>query len=71
MREKIYRKERVSKREDFERLFLHGTRYHTNQYSIIVVQNNLNTVRFGLSVSKKVGNAVVRNYEKRVCKVCY
>ena len=67
-REKISGKERVSKREDFQRLFQHGSRYYSKQYDVIVVQNNLNYVRFAFSMSKKIGNAVIRNYEKRVCR---
>ena len=67
-REKISGKERLSKREDFQRLFQHGSRYYSKQYEVIVVQNDLNYVRFAFSMSKKVGNAVIRNYEKRVCR---
>lgn len=67
-REKIYRKERVSKREDFIRLVQQGSRYYSKQYSVIIVQNNLDYVRLAISIKKNVGNAAVRNYEKRVCR---
>ena len=66
--EKISRKERIHKKEDFERLVQRGTRYYSHQYTLIVVHTNLNLVRFALSIGKKVGNAAVRNYEKRVCR---
>jgi len=67
-REKIYRKERLYKKEDFQRLVQQGRRYYSHQYTVIVVHNNLNFVRFALSIGKKVGNAAVRNYEKRLCR---
>jgi ribonuclease P protein component len=67
-REKIYRKERLHKKEDFQRLVQQGRRYYSHQYTVIVVHNNLNFGRFALSIGKKVGNAAVRNYEKRLCR---
>ena len=65
---KFLRKERLKKKEDFVRLFQEGFRYHSKQYSLIVGRNNLNLVRLAVSIKKSVGNAVVRNYEKRVCR---
>jgi ribonuclease P protein component len=65
---KLLRKERVKKREDFVRLFNEGFRYHSKQYSLIVGRNNLDYVRLGVSIKKSVGNAAVRNYEKRICR---
>lgn len=67
-REKCFRKERVRKREDFFRLNHQGSRYHSKQYSIIVVKNNLDYLRLAISIKRSVGNAVVRNYEKRLCR---
>lgn len=67
-REKYFRKERVRKREDFFRLNHQGSRYHSKQYSIIVVKNNLDYLRLAISIKRSVGNAAVRNYEKRVCR---
>lgn len=67
-REKFFRKERVRKREDFLRLNQQGSRYHSKQYSIIVVKNNLDYVRLAISIKRSVGNAAVRNYEKRICR---
>ena len=40
-----------------------------NQYFIIYMKdNNLNNNRYGISVSKKIGNAVIRNKIKRQLK---
>lgn len=35
---------------------------------IIYYKTNSNDTKIAISASKKVGNAVVRNYEKRVCR---
>ncbi|MGQ9615842.1 MAG: ribonuclease P protein component [Spirochaetota bacterium] len=64
----IERSERVRKREDFIRLFKSGTGYHSPQYTLVVVENGLGLLRFAILVSKKIGSAVVRNYEKRLCR---
>jgi len=66
--ERLNRKERIRKREDFSRLGDSKKRYHSNQYLLIVVKNNLNYSRIAVSIRKKVGNAVIRNYEKRLCR---
>lgn len=66
--ENFLRKERVRRREDFIRLFRNGSRYHAPQYTMVIVRNDVGYTRFAISVSKKVGSAVVRNYEKRLCR---
>ncbi len=66
--EKFQRKERVRNREDFLRLIYEGTRYHSKQYSLITVKNNLEYMRFAVSIKKNVGNSASRNYEKRLCR---
>ncbi len=65
---KFFRKERLKKKEEFVRLFQDGFRYHSKQYSLIVGRNNLDFVRLAVSIKKSVGNAAVRNYEKRICR---
>jgi ribonuclease P protein component len=67
-KENIQRKERIRKREDFERLLKSGKRYYSRQYTVIVAPSHFDHVRIGLSIGKRVGNAVCRNYEKRVCR---
>ena len=42
-----------------------GIYYKDNIYSIYIRENKLDRYRFGISVSKKLGNAVNRNYFKR------
>lgn len=64
----IERSERVRKREDFIRLFKGGSKYHSPQYTLVVAENELGLLRFAVSVSKRIGSAVARNYEKRLCR---
>lgn len=61
-------KERVRKREDLQRLFKSGSRYYSKQYTLILVRNDLDYLRLVVSIKKNIGNAVVRNYEKRLCR---
>ena len=61
-KEESKRKERLGKREDFQRLLSEGKRFHSNQYSLIVLRNDLNYMRSALSIKKSIGNAVSRNY---------
>jgi ribonuclease P protein component len=67
-KEESKRKERLGKREDFQRLLSEGKRFHSDQYSLIVLRNDLNYMRSALSIKKSIGNAVSRNYEKRLCR---
>jgi len=57
--------ERLRRRKDFELAFRHGSRRHTKNFAIILRQNGLQFSRLGVTVGKKVGNAVKRNRVKR------
>jgi ribonuclease P protein component len=70
-RGKFSGKERVRKREDIARLMRQGARQYSKQYSLIIVKNSLDVVRIAVSVKKKVGKAVERNYEKRLVRECF
>ena len=65
------RKERIGKREDLKRLFEKGSRYYSKQYTLILLKNDSNCLRLAVSIKKGVGNATVRNYEKRLCRECF
>jgi len=67
-KEGIERSEKVRKREEFIRLFKNGSRFYSPQYDLIVAENQLGLTRVAVVVSRKIGNAVVRNYEKRLCR---
>src|SRR5688572_8443750 len=62
---------RVRKQEDFDRIYKSR---HFAADDVLVVNgdaNNLSHPRLGLSVSKKVGNAVVRNRWKRLIREAF
>ncbi len=68
MVEKIFpfpKSNRLLKREDFARVYQSENFAADNVLVIRGIRNDLNTTRLGLAVSKKVGNAVVRNRWKR------
>jgi ribonuclease P protein component len=48
-----------------------GTRHHAKQYTVIVARNELDHLRIAESITRKVGTAVERNYEKRVVRECF
>ncbi len=56
---------RLTDSSEFERVYKQGTAYRGRLFSVHAFPNELGTLRLGLSVSKKVGNAVVRNSLRR------
>jgi len=55
----------VKENKDFSRIINNGKRYWNDAYSIYYEKNNYGDYRIGISVSKKIGNAVIRNKIKR------
>lgn len=53
---------------DFDRIIKSYKPYKYKDYVIYIERNNLDIYKFGLSVGKKLGNAVVRNRIKRQLK---
>jgi len=58
-------KERIKKRADFLAIYKNGQNFKTRHFRITVMANKRDFSRLGLSVSKKTGGAVQRNYVKR------
>ena len=56
---------RLTDSSEFEKVYKQGTAYRGKLFSVHAFPNELGTLRLGLSVSKKVGNAVVRNTLRR------
>lgn len=56
---------RIKANEDFVRAVRKGKTIKSNAYVIHYFKNELGRCRIGLSVSKKLGNAVIRNRIKR------
>ncbi len=56
---------RLTDSPDFERVYRQGTAYRGKLFSVHAFPNELGTPRLGLSVSRRVGNAVTRNAVRR------
>ena len=58
--------QRVKKNKDFQRVFKHGKSFANRQFVIYSLRTEgQEEFRLGISVSKKIGNAVTRNRIKR------
>lgn len=55
----------VKESRDFQKIIENGKCYKNKYYVMYQLENNLNIYRFGISISKKTGNAVIRNLYKR------
>ena len=56
---------RVKREKDFKAIFKDGTSFANRKVVVYQLENQQNHFRVGLSVSKKLGNAVTRNQIKR------
>lgn len=66
---KLPRDARLRRRSEFSRIQRHGLRTQTEAFTIIVDANpDGSHPRFGCAVSRKIGNAVVRNRVRRLLK---
>ncbi|ABK61344.1 MULTISPECIES: ribonuclease P protein component [Clostridium] len=65
--------ERIRKNIEFRRVYRRGKSYSNSLLVLYVFKNNNNvdTSRVGISVSKKVGNSVVRSRVKRLISESY
>jgi ribonuclease P protein component len=62
------RRMRLTDSSEFERAYRRGTAYRGKLFSVHAFPNTVGNPRLGLSVSRKVGNAVVRNRIRRRIK---
>ena len=61
----------LKKNEQFQHVYKNG-RSRANKYLVMyVVENNQNINRLGISISKKVGNSVVRHHFCRLVRESY
>jgi ribonuclease P protein component len=58
----------IRKRRDFELVFKEGISFRSQYLVLYARPNELNINRLGLSVSKKIGKAVIRNRIRRLLK---
>ena len=56
---------RLTDSPEFERVYRQGTAYRGRLFSVHAFPNEHGTPRLGVSVSRKVGNAVTRNAVRR------
>ena len=63
--------ESLKKREDFTRVYREGRSRANKKLVLYVLPNSLSKNRLGISVSKKVGNSVVRHRIARLIRESY
>jgi len=63
--------ESLKKNSDFKIVYSHGKSYANKYLVMYVLENNLGKNRIGISVSKKVGNSVVRHRVTRLIRESY
>lgn len=63
-------KKRIKKNDVFKEILDIRDSYKCKSCSIFFKKNDNNSYNFGISVSKKIGNAVIRNYIKRRIRAC-
>lgn len=64
------KRERILKSRRFKWVLRRGRRYYTPNFTLIFHESEDHS-RIGLTVSRKVGNAVERNHVKRRLRECY
>ena len=60
--------ERIRKNQEFSSVYQTGKSYANKYFVMYVSKNDLGINRLGVSVSKKVGNSVIRHRLKRLIK---
>lgn len=63
--------ETLKKDKEFRRVYSKGRSFANRELVIYILKNNSASNRLGISVSKKVGNAVTRNRVKRLIREVY
>lgn len=62
----VKKEQRIKKNDEFSKVFKHGKSVANRQFVLYTLRKEgQDALRIGLSVSKKVGNAVTRNQIKR------
>lgn len=63
--------ESLKKNSDFQKVYREGKSYANRYLVMYILENGTSSNRIGISVSKKVGNSVVRHRVKRLIKEAY
>ena len=59
------------KNQDFQNVYRNGKSYANKYLVMYLLKNNKEEKRFGISVSKKVGNSVIRHRVTRLIREAY
>lgn len=63
--------ESLKKNSYFQNVYKNGKSYANRFFVMYVMENNLERNRLGISVSKKVGNSVIRHHITRLVREAY
>lgn len=63
--------ESLKKNQDFQNVYKRGRSFANRYLVMYVLENNLEKNRLGISVSKKVGNSVIRHHITRLIRESY
>mgnify|MGYP001071658842 FL=1 len=63
--------ESLKKNKDFQSVYRNGKSFANKCLVMYIIPNELNRNRLGISVSKKVGNSVVRHHLTRLIRESY
>ena len=63
--------ESLKKNRDFQNVYANGKSFANRYLVMYVLKNDLNKNRIGISVSKKVGNSVIRHRITRLIRESY
>ena len=61
----------IKRNNEFKYVFNNGQRFGLHTISLYICKNNKQYNKFGISISKKYGKAVKRNYIKRLIRESY
>jgi ribonuclease P protein component len=61
----------IRKNEEFQKVYKNGSSYANKYLVMYVMKNDSDELRLGISVSKKVGNSVVRHRIARLIRESY
>ena len=71
MTERLSAEEKIRRRVDYQRCYRQGLRRHGTLTTLHFVRNALQHPRLGITATRKVGSAVVRNRLKRRVREIY
>lgn len=71
MSERLTRAEKLSRRSEFQRCYRHGRRRHGAYATLFTTPAPADHARIGITATRKVGSAVMRNRLKRRVREIY